>query len=277
MRLYTYSFFLITFLISSLGFSQNKLKGKLEYKVTYKLSFQLDSTDADSRKSELMILYLGEDFSKYLSRAKILANPIVREGNSGHTARSATTNFHYEIIKQRDQDSLLYLLKFPEGDDRFVYEESKHQFNWKIEQDTKTIEGFSVQKATTAFAGRKYTAWFTTEIPIADGPYKFNGLPGLILEISDSQNYWNFEFVGLEKLSPKINYQLNLKQYAETTREDLEKTWYRYRSDPMGYGGGIPENITISAEVHQKYRESFAKMLEAENNPIELKSFEKKP
>ena len=268
---------LITSLISFSALSQNKLKGKLEYKIIYKLTFQLDSTDLESRKSELMILYLGEDFSKYLSRAKTLANPIVREGNSGHTARSAITNFHYEIIKQRDKDSLLYLLKFPEGDDRFGYEESKNRFNWQILGETKVIEGYSVQKATTSFAGRDYTAWFTTEIPISDGPYKFNGLPGLILEIKDSQGYWEFEFVGLEKLSPKINYRLNLKQYAMTTREDLEKTWYRYRSDPMGYGGGVPENITISAEVHQKYRESFAKMLRKENNPLELKAFDQQP
>ncbi len=263
---------LITCFISFSAFSQNKLKGKLEYKITYKLNFQLDSTDLESRKSELMILYLGEDFSKYLSRAKTLANPIVREGNTAHTARSEITNFHYEIIKQRDQDSLLYLLKIPKMNDRFVYEESKNRFNWQIEEETKVIEGYSVQKATTSFAGRDYTAWFTNEIPIADGPYKFNGLPGLILEIKDSQGYWEFEFVGLEKLSPKINYKVDLKQYAKTTRKDMEKLWFRYRSDPMGYANN--PNVKSDPEVDKKYRDLFAEMLRKENNPLELKAFE---
>ena len=266
---------LITSLISFSALSQNKLKGKLEYKIIYKLTFQLDSTDLESRKSELMILYLGEDFSKYLSRAKTLANPIVREGNTAHTARSAITNFHYEIIKQRDQDSLLYLLKIPKMNDRFVYEESKNRFNWQIEEETKVIEGYSVQKATTSFAGRDYTAWFTNEIPIADGPYKFNGLPGLILEIKDSQGYWEFEFVGLEKLSPKINYKVDLKQYAKTTRKDMEKLWFRYRSDPMGYANN--PNVKSDPEVDKKYRDLFAEMLRKENNPIELKAFDQQP
>ena len=264
-------FSILIFILFALNssFSQNKLKGKLEYKVTYKLSFQLDSTDANSRKAELMILYLGEDFSKYLSRAKTIANPIVVEGNSAHTSRNALTHFHYEIIKERDKDSLLYLLKFPKLEDRFVYAESKHQFDWQIEQETKTIEGFTAQKAMTTFAGRKYTAWFTTEIPISDGPYKFNGLPGLILEITDSQGYWDFKFVGLEKLSPKITYRLNLKQYESTTRPALEKLWHRYRSDPMGYANN--PNVMPDPEVDQYYRDAFAEMLRKENNPLELK------
>ena len=264
-------FSILIFILFALNssYSQNKLKGKLEYKVTYKLSFQLDSTDTDSRKAELMILYLGADFSKYLSRAKTIANPIVVEGNSAHTSRNALTNFHYEIIKERDKDSLLYLLKIDKSDDRLVYAESKHQFDWQIEQETKTIEGFTVQKAITSFTGRAYTAWFTTEIPISDGPYKFNGLPGLILEITDTQGYWDFKFVGLEKLSPKITYRLNLKQYEKTTRPALEKLWHRYRSDPMGYANN--PNVVGTPEVDQFYRDAFAEMLRKENNPLELK------
>lgn len=39
------------------------------------------------------------------------------------------------------------------------------------------------QKATCDFAGRKWIAWFTTEIPIQDGPYKFYGLPCAYCEI----------------------------------------------------------------------------------------------
>lgn len=255
--------------------SQNKLKGKLEYKVTYNLSFQLDSTNVDSRKSELMILYLGEDFSKYLSRAKTIANPIVIQGNSGHTSRDALTSFYYEIIKERDKDSLLYLYRVHKTEDRFVYEESKNQFNWQIQEETKVIEGYPVQKATTSFAGRDYTAWFTSEIPIADGPYKFNGLPGLILEIKDSQGYWEFEFVGLEKLSPEIDYKLDLRQYAKTTREDLEKLVFRYRSFPLGYSNN--PNVNIDPELEKHYREVFGEILRKENNPLELKALNEQP
>jgi GLPGLI family protein len=58
---------------------------------------------------------------------------------------------------------------------------------WEILQEKSVYEGYNVQKASTVFAGRKWTAWFTNEIPISDGPYKFSGLPGLILKISDDK------------------------------------------------------------------------------------------
>jgi GLPGLI family protein len=50
------------------------------------------------------------------------------------------------------------------------------------------IGNWEAQKATTEFGGRKWTAWFCEEIPLSDGPYKFKGLPGLIVKISDADN-----------------------------------------------------------------------------------------
>ena len=93
-------------------------------------------------------------------------------------------------------------------------------------------------------------------------------MPGLILEISDVENEWNFEFVGLKKLSPKQDFKLKFNQLIKTSLAELKATNLRYRKDPFTYINN--PNITISPEVHQKYIESFAEMLEKENNPIEL-------
>ena len=57
-----------------------------------------------------------------------------------------------------------------------------------ITQEIKTISGFKSQKAEGLSRGRKYTAWFTNEIPIKYGPWKLNGLPGLILNVTDDKN-----------------------------------------------------------------------------------------
>jgi GLPGLI family protein len=56
----------------------------------------------------------------------------------------------------------------------------------------KKYWAITVKKATTEFAGRTYVAWYTTEISIADGPYKFHGLPGLILSIYDTNKHYQF-------------------------------------------------------------------------------------
>ncbi|CAM4207367.1 GLPGLI family protein [Gillisia hiemivivida] len=262
------SILLLCFVFNN-GFSQ-KLKDHFNYKVMYKLTYQLDSTDVDSEKSEYMTLFLGDDYSMYSSRAKTLANQVVYNGNTAHTSRAALTYFHYEIIKEKEKETrqLFYTLKVPKMQDHFYYVQDKNLFDWKVENETKFIKEYKVQKATTSFAGREYVAWFATEIPISDGPYKFNGLPGLILEIYDTEKHWNFEFFGFKKLSPKMQFKLNLNQYVETTQEELQDLWYRYRRDPMGYANN--PNVKASPEVKRKLVEAFTKMLEKENNPLEF-------
>ncbi|EGV43036.1 GLPGLI family protein [Bizionia argentinensis JUB59] len=63
---------------------------------------------------------------------------------------------------------------------------------WQLTTQTKKIGQFNCQKATGVFRGRNYTVWFTNEIPLPFGPWKLNGLPGLILEAKDDLNQLYF-------------------------------------------------------------------------------------
>ena len=262
-------FALLLLSIHFIGFSQNKLKGSFNYKITYKQTYKIDSTTTEKPRSELMILYFGEHLSIFSSRAKTLANPMVIRGNSGHTARSAMTKFHYEILKDNRTNKLYFTKQIPKMQDRFYYTQDKELFNWSISEETKLIKGYKVQKATCSFAGRDYIAWFSPEIPIAEGPYKFNGLPGLILEIYDTDKDYVFDFIGLKKLSPKVSFKINLKQYVKTTQDDLRDLWYRYRRDPFTYANS--PNVKMTPENHKKEVQLFTEMLEKENNTIELR------
>lgn len=67
--------------------------------------------------------------------------------------------------------------------DNIMYVADTVQLNWEIHADTKLITDFVCNKATVNFRGRDYVAWYTKQIPIPAGPYKFSGLPGLILTI----------------------------------------------------------------------------------------------
>ena len=57
-------------------------------------------------------------------------------------------------------------------------------FNWSLKSEFKNILNYKVEKATTTYMNRKITVWFTKDITIPDGPWKFSNLPGLILEAS---------------------------------------------------------------------------------------------
>lgn len=96
--------------------------------------------------------------------------------------------------------------------------------NWELHYDTLNISGYICQKATCRFRGRDYTAWFTMDIPISNGPWKFGGLPGLILKIYDVDNLYVFECTSIEykKKYPIMKYNI-YEKYPTIERKKLLK------------------------------------------------------
>jgi GLPGLI family protein len=78
----------------------------------------------------------------------------------------------------------------------FVQKDSLNIFDWEIKEDTKTILGYNCQLAVTAFRGRYYEAWFTSQLPNG-GPWKFGDLPGMILAVKAVDDYVSWEAIGI--------------------------------------------------------------------------------
>jgi hypothetical protein len=81
-------------------------------------------------------------------------------------------------------------------------------------------------EATLNFAGRAYTAWFTPDLPASFGPYKFHGLPGLILEIYDSKKHHHYTASSIEPCQQKFYYKQGaseLKDYGKWVNRYLNK------------------------------------------------------
>lgn len=79
------------------------------------------------------------------------------------------------------------------------YEEDWEKPEWKILDETKDIIGYECIKAVTDYRGRRWTVWFTPDIPIQEGPWKLCGLPGLILEAEDNHKEYHFLANGLKQ------------------------------------------------------------------------------
>lgn len=93
-----------------------------------------------------------------------------------------------------------------------------HKPSWEILPDTKNISGYACQKATGHFRGRDYDVWFTNEIPIQAGPWKLNGLPGLIIYAEDQTGSIRFTattITALDHFSVKAAYQ-DLPKFGKT-------------------------------------------------------------
>jgi GLPGLI family protein len=118
----------------------------------------------------------------------------------------------------------------------FIYEEPVPKFEWKLQADTATILGYKCLKATTTFRGRNYEVWFTPFIPIRQGPWKFNGLPGLILKATDTNGYFEWTATSIEKPKNKkiYAYLFDKIRMHRVTRKELINLLHKRWKDPFG-------------------------------------------
>ena len=156
---------------------------------------------------------------------------------------------------------------------------------WKILPDQQKIGEFNAQKATTELAGRQWVAWFSTELPFQDGPYKFHGLPGLIVKLEDRTKTHQFELIGVSKFTPnpeKTSEFIVKNKEIEINQKQYKKIFLENRNDPAKVmkqaiaNGAIiqltdPNGNKISTAEMIKNKEQNAKANNAkDNNLIEL-------
>ncbi|WP_231491898.1 GLPGLI family protein [Pedobacter sp. Leaf170] len=104
---------------------------------------------------------------------------------------------------------------------KYLIEDTLNNFNWKITNEKKMILKYNCTKAITNFRGRNYIAWFADEIPISNGPWKFCGLPGLIICVYDDRLIYHYELTGIV-LGTEINDErLTLTSYFNETSNKL--------------------------------------------------------
>lgn len=152
----------------------------------------------------------------------------------------------------------MYVFKDFEKQEQTVYDDYSDQFakynepfqemQWEVVTDsTKTILGYECMMAMTAYHGRDWTAWFAPEIPAHDGPWKFAGLPGLILMASESQGIYSFTANGIEATEQEIPGMPRDDWYHKEDRIKYLQGKYRHLQDPFAdiAGGNLPPNTKI--------------------------------
>ncbi|QOW09813.1 GLPGLI family protein [Kaistella flava (ex Peng et al. 2021)] len=168
--------------------------------------------------------------------------------------------------------------------DVFVFD-TEDKINWKLEKETKKFENYTLQKATTTFGGRNWTAWFAKEINISEGPYKFRGLPGIIFQLYDDKN--NFDFTLVKSFKLKTTYKTPFienfygQKPIKTTQKNIDMMLMNEYKDP--YHETREEfkknpNTTFSIngvdvkDISQfkKLTESRQRYIRENNNPIEI-------
>ncbi|MBL1220724.1 GLPGLI family protein [Chryseobacterium sp. L7] len=208
----------------------------------YEYRYSIDSTARDVRETEIMFLDVIPKGSKFYSSDVFKSDSIWAAAMDIHVKRGIEMDLskikfkgkiRYSVEKSYPDYSVNFFNSL--GIDIYMVEDGRKQ-KWKILPDKAKIGELAAQKAVCEFAGRKWTAWFTTDLLIQDGPYKFYGLPGLIVKLEDSSQTHSFELKGIKKLPEGYEWKnsgenaFNLIKLNETKYKQAFKD---YCKDPM--------------------------------------------
>lgn len=200
----------------------------------YDYTFIEDINDYSNRQSHMMVLEIGHNSSKFYSINKAIRDSILTtlppEMILG-SIMSISSDYpipqicDYYVFKQKtNMDRVTYISNDRNASNYLVSEDVPLSWTMSNENDT-TIFGYKCRKATTSYAGRDYIAWFTLDIPINDGPYKFHGLPGLIVSLYDTSHEHEFVLAGTNSTAQYPIYKPERK-YIKTTTKGFQKGYH---------------------------------------------------
>ena len=260
----------------------------------YQVTMKSDSTDKANATIETARLDISPEKSLFYGEGRIKRDSVMqRMRETRNFDRNAMQNLRSNIdyIVEKDLIKNITYFKTRLGRDQYTYEEDR-KMDWKILPETVKIGEYEAQKAETTFAGRKWYAWFTQDIPFQDGPYKFKGLPGLIIKVEDAKGDYSFDLQQSKKITEFPNFDNRGGNPIKVKRADFEKQEKLYRKDPVSFvtnsfsqggapappqsmgggnrggGGGFRMDSDFRKQMEDRLKEEVAK----NNNPIEVSS-----
>lgn len=270
----------------------------------YEYKFIPDSGNKEDVKKEMMLLDISPKGSSYYSYDKYVSDSAIvaavekqaksGSGNISIDRKEKSGQINYKVVKDYP-DFKTYLLTKISTDQYKVKEDQKPV--WEILPDKQKVGEYMAQKATTSYGGRDWIAWFTSDIPFQDGPYKFYGLPGLIVKIEDTTGSHIMTLAGNKKIensSPETELKLPAGMVMlgvggkeiEVTENQFRKVWKDYVNDPtknmrqMIAGSGdmkmsfkfkdaSGKEISDPNQVMRAMEKNTRERLAKDNNPIE--------
>ena len=211
-------------------------------KITYDVSVEIDTT-TQVKYHDRMIVLLGDKWEKSFGEGMWIENMsrTAYHNRSDHTiydlAPGMSKVLNFAVYRDKTNGVIINRAIFPEKRG-FIYRYDEEQpiFKWVLTDECKDSNGYICQKALTSFAGREWVVWFSTEVPIDCGLWKFKGLPGLIIEAYDSDREYEFSLRTLEKTKePIVKYKIREKKLK---RENFKKMEMNLHEKPILYSKG---------------------------------------
>jgi GLPGLI family protein len=228
--------------------------------VHYKFTWIRDTANRAHPYTENMVLYIGQSAGAYRSYDGIVYKAQFKKAFAEAAAASPD---EHPMINRRGVGTLVEYYQYPNDQklitkdqlmaNSYAIEGPMPAIDWKTTGDTATFGGLHCQKAIGYFKGRNYTVWFCPDLPVHTGPWKLNGLPGVIVDARDAKNEVVFKFDGVEKATPTPP-----KSGSAVDKKDLPPI-LRDLDDDMNLIAPPPGSIKATQKEFDKTREAMRK------------------
>jgi len=249
-----YSAFL---LLISLLFSSQKINFKPTIKVSYDATLQL----GEKYHHEQKFILIGNSRDYYFAAGQNYLNDTGQYEVKGIDTKSISDYFQERLIRSNNKTTVFVTII----DSKVRYEEAVG-IKWVLYSDTKIINGVKCQMAATNKYGRRWIAYFSKDYPQSLGPYKFNGLPGLIFELYDTRDDYHFTLEKAEKIADEFDFNLN--EYKNYPKDKYLKAKYNLEFTLAGYPADMGQ------ELRKELQNAYDKKKKMYNNPLESNPFE---
>lgn len=242
-----------------------------QYEVRYDLKFK-DHADNVEYNEDVRVVQIGSNVVKDYSAIDFTTDSLTTInqalGKSSPSNSTQTLPCDIYMYHKEQRCDMKYHLIFYLG--TLSYTNNLPSLQFTILPDTMSIGGYVCNVATTHFAGRDYKLWYTLDIPLPFGPYKFGGLPGLILKVEEANNLYIWEMISFANVKKPINLYKYLGEQKCSAKE-AARTIKRMKSRPMTFGVSSGRRIMVK-QSDGSWRPSSANDNEEEQpyQPLEL-------
>lgn len=215
------------------------LAAQTTLKCVYQEKYIKDANRPDKFSYDEHVLAVSGGRSAYYSRnARLYSetqDSLLKQGMNAFEVVSALRNIPRgrEIKIYKHQPESGKYLYYEKNAKLYRYEEELPKIEWQMGEEVRNILGYNCQQAMCSLYGREWTVWFTMDIPVSDGPWLLQGLPGLILEAVDSENIFHFITIELGQ-DDTLSVEPDSKKYIKCTRKEFLKLRTQFEEDPLG-------------------------------------------
>ncbi|MFP3831936.1 GLPGLI family protein [Chryseobacterium sp. SIMBA_028] len=246
----------------------------------YELQYKMDSTEAGYEKLN-MILDIGPKEVKFYGQNLAITDSLNKKFGMNSSYMDMSGQGVKRKINSFDNENFINIKN------GYYSFKTTDKINWTISNETKKVETYTLQKATTRFGGRNWTAWFCKDIPFSEGPFKFRGLPGLVFELSDAGKNFIYNLAKSQKLPEDFSTEDFLESnFGNKAILINEKQKYKliveFYNDPFAFERNnfskTNNNLKINIngkEIHtvdelNTQTKSMQEVIRKYNNPIEV-------